>query len=435
MELIKQPVKGMKDILPLEKSLRDDIFEKIKNVYCKFGFALIETPLIEHYENLSCNNGGENEKLTFHILKRGEKLTEAIENGEELCDCGLRYDLTMPLCRFYANNKDNLPYPFKVFQFGDVFRADRPQKGRSRQFKQCDIDIFGEQGIDAEIELISATTTFLRKLNGLNFCVKINDRRLLRAICCKIGFPKECYKDVLVTLDKMDKIGIDGVYNELVKLNIEESLCSNYIKLLSDIKMATNQLAFIKSYLNDEDVDKIVDDIQCIIDTIKEINDFNIQFDLSIVRGMGYYTGTIYEIFCSNFGSAVGGGGRYDNMVGDFTGQNVPAVGISIGFERLIMLLMENGLYKNCVENKKIAVLYDYKNEEIDKIQLFKVVANLRQDNIVYFNKLNKNVKKQKDDLQNLGYSLIFDIKSNENLDELKLYYKLNKWQIFVNCG
>lgn len=427
MELIKQPVKGMRDILPNEKVVRDKVFEMVRDVYSSYGFSLIETPIVEHFQNLSCNNGGENEKLAFHILKRGEKLAEAIEKGEELCDSGLRYDLTMPLCRFYANNKDNLPYPFKVFQFGDVFRADRPQKGRSRQFKQCDIDIFGESGIDAEIELISATTTFLNKINGLDFTIKINDRRILRAMCDKVGFPTQSYGDVLVVLDKMDKIGIDGVYGELVKFGIDEMLCKNYVQLLSDLNNADDKLKFIKSYFSDESIDKIVDNLEVIIKIVKEINDFNIQFDLSIVRGMGYYTGTIYEIYCNNFGSAVGGGGRYDNMVGDFIGQNVPAVGISIGFERLVMILMENNCFNAKVGKERIAVLYDAKNAEIDKVRLYRIVSDLRKTKIVYLNKYNKNVKKQKDDLQSLGYEQIWDVKSNDILDGLDVLSKLDK--------
>ena len=426
MALVKQPVKGMRDILPNEKVIRDDVFEKIKEVYYSYGFSLIETPIIEHYENLSCNNGGENEKLTFHILKRGEKLDEAIKNGKEFCDCGLRYDLTMPLCRFYANNKDNLPYPFKVFQFGDVFRADRPQKGRSRQFKQCDIDIFGDNSIDAEIELISATTTFLKKLNGLNFTIKINDRRILRAMCNKVGFPVESYGDVLVALDKVDKIGIDGVYDELVKLGIDEILCKNYVNLLKELSNSNDKLNFIKAYFNDEVIDKIVEDLEDVIKIINEINGFTIQFDLSIVRGMGYYTGTIYEIYCDNFGSAIGGGGRYDNMVGDFIGQNVPAVGISIGFERLVMLLLENNCFNTNIDKNKIAVLYDAKNAQINKVKLYKIVSNLRKTKTVYLNKYNKNVKKQKDDLQTLGYRQIFDIKVNEDLNNVELLNLLN---------
>lgn len=404
MELIKQPVKGMRDILPKEKALRDEIFDKIKKVYLSYGFNLIETPIVEHYENLNCNSGGENEKLTFHILKRGEKLAEAMAQCNELCDCGLRYDLTLPLCRYYSNNQENLPNPFKVFQFGDVFRADRPQKGRARQFKQCDLDIFGESGIRGEIELLSATSTFLKSLDNLDFTIKINDRRLLKAMCDYVQFPQDKYSEILIILDKMDKIGIDGVFEELSKLELDANACNTYVNLIKELLVRENKLEYLLSCLPNES--ETINSLQTIIDTIKEVCGVKIEFDFTIVRGMGYYTGTIYEIYSNNFGSAIGGGGRYDNLVGSFTNQQVPAVGVSIGFERLIVLLLESD-FQATGKEKKLAVLFDDKISSEEYIALSKKVSERRKTSIVYLNKYMKNIKRQKESLALLGYTII----------------------------
>lgn len=421
MQLVKQPVKGMRDILPKEKELREQIFEKINRVYKSFGFNLIETPIVEHIENLTGNKGGENEKLTFQILKRGEKLSEAMQSGDELCDCGLRYDLTLPLCRYYANNMDNLPYPFKVFQFGDVFRADRPQKGRTRQFKQCDIDIFGEPSDFAEIELISATAKFLKELKGLTFNIKINDRKLLKAICEKVGFDENLYGEILIILDKMDKIGLAGVKEELQKLNIESTSCDKYINILQEIENSNDRLDYFEKMLAGSKYEGVVSGLRHIIDTVKAVTDIDIKFDFTIVRGMGYYTGTIYEIYCENYGFAVGGGGRYDNMIKDFIGQSVSGVGISIGFERLILVLTEMG-YKCGGETEKVAVLFDDKISNATFVSIFNYVEQLRAKKIVYFNKLNKNVKRQKEMLESMGYTTFIDIKNDEDVKNFSSY-------------
>ena len=206
----------MKDILPTEMQLRDYVISVIKDTYGKFGFTSIETPCVENIANLTNKQGGDNEKLIFKIMKRGEKLN--LENAKEeadLVDGGLRYDLTVPLVRFYSNNASQLPTPFKALQMGNVWRADRPQRGRYRQFMQCDIDILGEPSNLAEIELILATTTTLGKLGFRNFQIRINERRILKAMAAYSGFPEESFDTVFIILDKMDKIGLDGVAAEL----------------------------------------------------------------------------------------------------------------------------------------------------------------------------------------------------------------------------
>ena len=427
MSLIKQPFKGMRDILPKEKELRDYVYAQIESVYKRYGFNVIETPVLEHIENLSGNMGGENEKLVFQVLKRGEKLSSAIENKTELCDGGLRYDLTMPLTRYFACNMDLLPYPFKTMQFGDVFRADRPQKGRTRQFKQCDIDILGESGIWAEIELLSATTTFLKTLQNVNFTIKINDRRILKALCEKSGFNENNYDDVLIALDKLDKIGVDGVRKELLNIEQDENIVNNYIEFLEQINKSDDKLAYLNEYFNNSEISEIIGNIKFIIEAIK--NNCKIDFDITIVRGMGYYTGTIYEIYCDNYGFAIGGGGRYDNMVGGFAGQNVPAVGISIGFERLILLLTEIG-YEIKEKQEKIAILFDGGLSNTEYLELLKVVNELRQEKIVYLNKKSKNVKRQKETLFDLGFCEFIDVKSGEDINKIKLYKRLIIWKI-----
>ena len=224
MALNKKPVNGMKDILPEEMQIRDYVMGVIKENYRKFGFTPIETPCVESIGNLCSKQGGENEKLIFKILKRGEKLNvAAATTEEEVVDSGLRYDLTVPLVRYYSNNAASLPSPFKALQMGNVWRADRPQRGRYRQFMQCDIDILGEPSNLAEIELILATTTTLGKLGFKNFQIRINERRILKAMAAYSGFPEESYDSVFITLDKMDKIGLEGVEAELLENGFDKT--------------------------------------------------------------------------------------------------------------------------------------------------------------------------------------------------------------------
>ena len=359
MALSKKPVNGMKDILPEEMQIRDYVQQVIKETYRSFGFTPIETPCMENIANLSNKQGGENEKLIFKVMKRGEKLKVAEAKEEaDLVDFGMRYDLTVPLVRFYSNNANDLPSPFKAIQMGNVWRADRPQRGRYRQFMQCDIDILGEPTYMAEIELVLATTTLLGKLDFHNFTIRINDRRILKAMAAYSGFAEADYDTVFIILDKMDKIGLEGVKYEVEEKEFAEAAIAKFTGFLANVSNPQEiSLESVKDIL----VDKApAESLEYIMKSVNELcnGEFNVVFDLSLVRGQGYYTGTVFEVESIDFKGAIAGGGRYDNLIGKFLGQQVSAVGFSIGFERIFSILMEHGID---LPNKgnKIAVMYD----------------------------------------------------------------------------
>lgn len=408
MALIKKSVTGMKDILPEEMFIRDYLINIIKKTYGSFGFTSIETPAMEHIENLLSKQGGDNEKLIFKILKRGEKLKlENIKDENDLVDAGLRYDLTLPLARYYSNNQANLPNPFKALQIGNVYRADRPQKGRFRQFTQCDIDILGEASNLAEIELILATTKALSEIaKGKHFTVRINDRRILMAMALYAGYDEDNIGNVFIILDKMDKIGMDGVKKELTELDGDEK-CSKYLSLFEGLKDNTEAVLSLKDKLKGFIEDGVLDSLCEIMDTVLEVNtnDFSLVFDPTLVRGMGYYTGTIFEVSMEEFSGSVAGGGRYDKMIGRFTGNDTPACGFSIGFERIITILLDAG-FKIPDESRKIAFLYE-KNIDGNVLKdILKEAASLREaGNIVLVSKMNKNKKFQKEGLEKQGYT------------------------------
>lgn len=408
MALSKKPVTGMKEILPEEMKIRNYVMDVIKETYSAFGFTQIETPCVENIANLSNKQGGENEKLIFKILKRGEKLNlETAQTEMDVVDNGLRYDLTVPLVRFYSNNANNLPSPFKALQMGNVWRADRPQRGRYRQFMQCDIDILGEPSNLAEIELILATTTTLGKLGFKNFQIRINERRILKAMAAYSGFPEESYDSVFIILDKMDKIGIEGVKEELIKYDFDEESVEKYTNLFKEIENKENPVTYLAEKLDgfmDDDVKQWMEEI---IDSVRatKASEFEIVFDPTLVRGMSYYTGTIFEIAIPEFGGSCGGGGRYDKMVGNFTGRDVPACGFSIGFERIVLLLMEQG-FKVPTENKKVAYLIE---KGVNGERLCEVIAKAQEErktgNQVLVARMNKNKKFQKSQLEEQGYN------------------------------
>ena len=436
MGMKKKPVTGMKDIMPQEMAIRDYAIGLIKDTYKNFGFTSVETPAVEHIENLTSNQGGENEKLIFKVMKRGDKLTSAasklteISGGADdaegdnafgvavanLSDSGLRYDLTLPLSRYYSNNANDLPSPFKALQMGNVWRADRPQRGRFRQFMQCDIDILGEQSIIAEIELILATTTLLGKLDFKNFTIRINDRRILKAMAAYSGFAEADYDTVFIILDKMDKIGLDGVKEELIKEGYSEDKVDKYLglysKLVSDEnadkgKISVQNLRMIKDELGDFLDAEVSDNLETIITSVEDTKsaEFGMMFDPTLVRGMSYYTGPIFEISMDEYGGSVGGGGRYDEMIGKFTGQATPAVGFSIGFERIVMLLLENG-FKVPGQSDKKAYLIE-KGMPSDKLRKILDMAKKEREqgssvNVVI---MKKNKKFQKDKMQEEGYT------------------------------
>ena len=407
MALNKKPVTGMKDIMPEEMAIRDYVIGVIKETYGKFGFTPIETPCMENIANLSSKQGGENEKLIFKVLKRGEKLNlETAKEEADLVDFGMRYDLTVPLVRYYSNHANELPSPFKALQIGNVWRADRPQRGRYRQFMQCDIDILGEASNLAEIELILATTTTLGRIGFKNFEIRINDRRILKAMAAYSGFAEEDYDNIFIILDKMDKIGLDGVENELIEDGYAKDSVEKYLALFKGMQESEDTLSFIEEKMTGFLEEDVKTSFREIIESVNATKGdyFKLVFDPTLVRGMSYYTGTIFEISMPELGAACGGGGRYDKMIGKFTGNDVPACGFSIGFERIILLLMESG-FKIPESPKKVAYLVE-KKYPADKLvdvmnQANEARANGQQVLVV---RMNKNKKFQKEQLTKDGY-------------------------------
>lgn len=410
MAMKKKPVTGMKDILPAEMEIRNYVIQLIKETYRTFGFSNVETPCVEHIENLSSKQGGENEKLIFKILKRGEKLKlESASCKADLVDGGLRYDLTVPLSRYYANHMSELPSPFKALQMGNVWRADRPQRGRYRQFMQCDIDILGEATCLAEIELILATTTLLGKLDFKNFTIRINDRRILKAMAAYSGFAEESYDTVFIILDKMDKIGLDGVAEELEKEGFAKENIEKYLSLFRETTPDTAGIRYLLEKLDGALDAEYAENLINIIESVESVKsaDFRLAFDPTLVRGMSYYTGPIFEISMDEFGGSVGGGGRYDEMIGRFTGQATPACGFSIGFERIVMLLLERG-YTVPGAGQKVAYLIE-KNMPAEKMRevLAKAKTERESGKQVNISVMKKNKKFQKDQLAAEGYTEI----------------------------
>ncbi len=412
MALSKKPVNGMKDILPEEMQIRDYVQQVIKETYRSYGFTPIETPCMENIANLSSRQGGENEKLIFKVMKRGEKLKLAEAKQEaDLVDFGMRYDLTVPLARFYANNANDLPSPFKALQIGNVWRADRPQRGRYRQFMQCDIDIIGEPGNLAEIELILATTATIGRLGFKNFEIRINERRILKAMAAYSGFAEEEFDTVFIILDKMDKIGMEGVAAELEKEGYAKESIDKYLALFRGAAEAENGIRYRASALQgvvDADAKQNLLEIIESVEAAKTA-DFKLIFDPTLVRGMSYYTGTIFEIAMPELGAACGGGGRYDGMVGKFTGNNVPACGFSIGFERIVLLLMESG-FEVPMQRPKTAYLIE-KGCPADRLS--EVIARAQEERgagkQVLVVRMNKNKKFQKEKLAAEGYGDIVE--------------------------
>ena len=395
MALKKKPVTGMKDVMPAEMEIRDYLIGLIKDTYKTFGFQSMETPCVEHIENLCSKQGGDNEKLIFKILKRGEKLKiDEAKEENDLVDGGLRYDLTVPLARYYSNHANELPSPFKALQIGSVWRADRPQKGRFRQFVQCDIDILGEASNLAEIELILATTAMLGKLDFKNFTVCINDRNILKSMAAYSGFKEEDYDEVFIVLDKMDKIGPEGVEAELIEMGYTRESVKTYLSLFDEVASDVSGVRYLKEKLGDYLSDETADGLELIMSSVEAAKecDFKLQFTPTLVRGQSYYTGTIFEVTMDDFGGSVAGGGRYDKMIGKFTGQDTPACGFSIGFERIVMLLLENG-YKVPGGRQKKAYLLEKK---LPKEAMLKVLALAKADREAGRQVLIVNMKKNK---------------------------------------
>lgn len=349
-------VKGTNDYLPNEVALREFLQNSILETYKLNGFERIMTPALEDIENLDKSDGGDNLNLIFKILKRGEKLSNALKSTSftELADMGLRYDLTLPLSRYYANNRHKLLTPFKCIQIDKAYRAEKPQKGRLREYVQCYIDIIGSDFIYSEIELIHVTAKALLAIGLRNFKVRINDRNILNDILLSLGFKINELDSVCITFDKLDKIGVDGIRNELVTKGLDAINIDALTTLLQNLPLS---LDFVKSISTKT---QHIDNLERIINQVRRLsdNDYIIEFDLSLVRGQGYYTGPVFEIESNGFESSIAGGGRYDNLIGKFLNERVPAVGFSIGFERIFSILIDHNF---CIPNfrKKIAVLFE----------------------------------------------------------------------------
>lgn len=405
-------VKGTNDYLPKEVALRDYLQDVILKTYKDSGFERISTPAIEDIENLDKSDGGENLNLIFKIMKRGDKLASAIASGDEheLADMGLRYDLTLPLSRYYANNKNELPLPMKCIQMDRVYRAERPQKGRLREFVQCDIDIIGSSSITCEIELIQTTANALLNIGMKDFTVKLNDRRILRAMLMQMGFAEESLDSVCITFDKLDKIGVEGIKAELLEKEEPEAAVNALCEVLSGGALSLDKVEEILPG------NEAVLSLKNILTTATELaaGRYGIRFDLSLVRGQGYYTGTVFEVESNEFRGAIAGGGRYDNLIGKFTGEKVPAVGFSIGFERIFGILSAAGF--EIPGSKPRIALYC---GESDLLGAAKKAEELREKYIVSLLERPKKLGKALSRMEERGYAgyLVYG-----EGDEIKLF-------------
>lgn len=408
------PVKGTNDYLPKQAELRDYMQSKILETYTSQGFTRIYTPILEDIENLEKSDGGDNLNLIYKILKRGEKFNSCIENKQfnNLADLGLRYDLTLPLTRFYSNNKANLPAVFKCIQIDKVYRAERPQKGRDREFVQCDIDILGSQNPNCEVELIDTTASALLNLGLKNFKIRINDRRILKQLLLSFGFAVEQLDSVCISFDKMDKIGADGIKQELLEKQFNETSINKLCNFVSSLPVKIEDMASLCGEMPE------IEQLNYIISSVTEISQgkYDIEFDISLVRGQGYYTGAVFEIESKDFSCSIGGGGRYDNLVGKFTGSSVPAVGFSIGFERIFSILKDK---ENVIENKKQKLAIFYKDNFTDALMFGKTLNEKYNVTLLEMpNKLGKALNK----LFEQGFTNYCVFEENCEIKELKQF-------------
>jgi len=421
MDFIKTPVKGMRDQLPGDVQLRQRVMGLIRDTYRRYGFTEIETPAMEHIENLSNKQGGENEKLIFKILKRGRDLEKVIESGgTDFADTGLRYDLTVPLARYYAANAAQLPSPFKALQIGSVWRADKPQKGRFRQFTQCDIDILGDGSELAEIELIAATSEALSAIfaqAGIrDFTVHVSDRRILSGMARYAGFDEADFGNVFIILDKLDKIGLDGVRAELEKAGYDPAAVEKCVAIFAEDTAGKDPADFC-AFLDETCLDPAVpQSLERILACVRAMNrpGVSVVFDPTLVRGMGYYTGTIFECTIDGYGFAIAGGGRYDKMVGKYSGTDVPACGFSIGFERIITILQDHADAIDAAKEPKVALLAEKGVDNERLAALFHRAQTLRDEGkTVTVQTMKKNIRRQIELLEAEGYTEIEKVYKN----------------------
>jgi len=397
----------MRDLLPDEVELRDLAIARILDVYRRYGFRRVETPALESLRLLAGGQGGENEKLIFKVLKRGDRLAASAEEGShaELADLGLRFDLTVPLARYYAHNHARVPQPLKAIQIGPVWRAERPQRGRFRQFTQCDIDILGVESEVAEIELILATAEALLALGLGDLTVRINDRRFLAAIAEHCGFAPARYDSVFISLDKLDKVGVSGVRAELEAAGHAPDAVSTLMRILGEPGLHKGEVDDVLAALPIDTNDPTVRALKTVMAVVAGAakGRYAIQFDPTLVRGMSYYTGQIFEVGCKDYPSSIAGGGRYDHLIGKMLGREVPACGFSIGFERIIAILQEQaGTLTEPA--RRLALVFDP-----DRDELAEVIATAdrlrREGHLVSLQVRSKRLRKQLDDLAAHGFT------------------------------
>ncbi len=408
------PIRGTNDYAPKQAKIREIVRQKILASYQSNGYNLISTPILENLELLNMSEGGDNLKLMFKTIKRGDKLDLTKPNlcEADIIEEGLRYDLTVPLARFYANNREKLPNPFKAIQLDYSFRAERPQRGRLRQFIQCDIDVFGDSSINAELELLKTALDSYISLGFENLTLKINDRKILNQLVLFAGFKPEELGTVCVTLDKIDKIAISGVVMELIEKGMEAEKINLLTEVINDVLV--NGIDVVSKYGVEE---KYLEDVKYLINALNRLTNkrFDIRFDISIVRGQGYYTGTVYEFYTDGFAGAIGGGGRYDTMIEKMVGVNVPAVGVSIGFEPITMLIKERGLTFDSKQN--LALIYD---ESDDIFEVFKLKDELMQNYNVSLFKRAKNMKNFFEKVKEVA-DLVTSVNDMKNGKEIKV--------------
>lgn len=402
------PIRGMYDYLPKEARLREYVRSVILKSYQENGYSLIDTPILESLDFLNSSEGGDNLRLMFKTIKRGEKLDLLKEDLTEadIVEEGLRYDLTVPLARMYSNNRERLPLPFRTIQIGSAFRAERPQKGRNRQFTQCDIDVFGDNSINAELELLNTCFDTLNRLGFTNLTLKLNDRSILNQLVLSAGFSEAEIGTVCVTLDKIDKISITGVMMELIEKGFDTEKINKLVDIVNDI--LANGLQASKNYgISDESIERM----NYLIDTLNKLtqNRYSIKYDISIVRGQGYYTGTVYEMYTEGFSGAIGGGGRYDKMVEKFSGIACPVVGMSLGFEPICMLLKD----KELDIRKNLVLIYD---KDDDILEVFRYKDELKKKYNVALYLRPKNLKNFYDKIKEVAdfVTSIREIKENK---------------------
>ena len=419
MKISTNPVRGTVDYLPAEMDVRSYAEQIILQTYKQNGFLQIKTPILESLDLLTSGDSGDNQKLMFKTIKRGDKLDLTKPNLKEsdIVEEGLRYDLTVPLVRFFLNNKEKLPVPCKAIQIDESFRAERPQRGRVRQFTQCDIDILGDSSPLCEVELLYSYMCAYARLGFKNVTIKVNDRRALNEIITSCGFDSSKVIEVCVSLDKLDKIGYEAVANELVSNGFEAGAVQKLMQAIEKIKTAkTNAESF--EMLEKAGVSSaVVDSLKTIIDTaskFKTSETFKVVYDVTIIRGQGYYTGTVFEVYDEEFGRAIGGGGRYDKMIEKFAGVSIPAVGASIGLYSVVMLMVER---KAKTLSKKLALVYD-KNASFEDIMKAKIELMQKGYDVSTF-AFPKNFNNFADKIKQNGYNQIVKIADTSKIIDL----------------